>query len=261
MGTSVKQMVKKQTFFEEKQGLKRHSSSNVKSHPKYERFGETIRYLTVSELQAFFDCIENYRHKLLLRTAYELGCRVGELVRIQLKHLDFGRSAVLFPAENTKTGRRRTSHLPRGLMNEIVSLLRQQGRMHKRTFQMRNPNTYLFNPLGRLRERFSENRLRQIFRIYAEKAGLNHEYGTDSLGRALHRLTIHSLRHSHITHYIHTHKLPLPIVQRQVGHKNLKSTSVYLNPSDEAVAEAYAEVQAKPRPASTGLDARQYRKT
>jgi integrase len=54
---------------------------------------------------------------------YELGCRVGEFVRIQLKHLNFSRSTVFFPAENTKTRRKRTSHLPRGLMNEVISML------------------------------------------------------------------------------------------------------------------------------------------
>jgi hypothetical protein len=43
-------------------------------------------------------------------------------------------------------------------------------------------------------------------------------------------------------HHVHDYKLPLPIVQKQVGHKTLKATSVYLKPSDEAVAEAYAEV-------------------
>ena len=60
-------------------------------------------------------------------------------------------------------------------------------------------------------------------------------------------LTIHSLRHSHIMHHIHTHKLPLPIVQKQVGHRTLKATSVYLNPSAEAVAEAYEGASAPPR--------------
>ena len=40
-------------------------------------------------------------------------------------------------------------------------------------------------------------------------------------------------------HAVHIHKLPLPIVQKQVGHRTLKATSVYLNPSDEAVGEAY----------------------
>lgn len=54
----------------------------------------------------------------------------------------------------------------------------------------------------------------------------------------LRELTIHSLRHSHIMHYVHVYKLPLPIVQRQVGHKSLKATSVYLRPSDEDVARS-----------------------
>src|SRR3990172_3496774 len=124
-------------------------SSNVKSSPKYERFGETIRYLTLEELQRLFDCIDRYEHKLMFEVIYELGCRVGEFVRIRLKHLDFGRSAVYFPAENTKTKRRRTSHLPRGLMNEIVSLLKAQGRMGKRHGGIGNPESYLFHPPGR----------------------------------------------------------------------------------------------------------------
>ncbi|MCB0832680.1 MAG: site-specific integrase, partial [Bacteroidetes bacterium] len=87
--------------------VKKGKLSNVKSPPKYDRFGETIRYLTERELQQLFDSIEDYRHKLMLRMIYELGCRVGEFVRIQLKHLDFNRSVVLFPAENTKTGKMR----------------------------------------------------------------------------------------------------------------------------------------------------------
>jgi integrase len=107
-------------------------ASNVKSlkkRPRYERFGETIRYLTIEELQQFFDAAEKYRHKLMMQMIYELGCRVGEFVRIQLKHLSFGRGTVYFPAANTKTKARRVSHLPAGLMNEVKSQLRRQGRM------------------------------------------------------------------------------------------------------------------------------------
>ena len=248
-------MAENRGFYREHPARKRPLSSNVKSSPQYERFGEAIRYLTIGELQKLFDSIEDHRHKLMLRMIYELGCRVGEFVRIQLKHLDFNRSAVLFPAENTKTGRARTSFLPRGLMNDLVSLLRADGRMGKRDLKVKKPESYLFHPPGRSQAPYSENRLRQIFRRYADQAGLHHEYGRDSKGRRLHRLTIHSMRHSHISHYIHIHKLPLPIVQRQVGHKSLRSTSVYLNPSDEAVADAYAEAQAKPRQASAGSGA------
>ena len=97
-------------------------ASKVKPSRKYERFGETIRYLTLDELHLFLDSIEDYRDKLMMQVIYELGCRVGEFVKIRLLHLDPSRSTVFFPAENTKTRHRRTSHLPRGLMNEVVSL-------------------------------------------------------------------------------------------------------------------------------------------
>ena len=224
------------------------NSANVKSSRKYEPFGETIRYLTWDEWLQLLDVIEDSRHKLMIRMLYHLGCRVGEFVRIQIKHVDFARSSVFFPAENTKTGRRRTSHLPRGLANEIKSFLRGGGRMLKRTERVKNEEEYLFHRTGRPLWHLSENRIRQIFMRYVRKAGLDREYGVDTKGRRLHRITVHSLRHSHIMHHIHIHKLPLPIVQKQVGHRTLKATSVYLNPSDESVAEAYDGVAENVRP-------------
>jgi integrase len=217
-----------------------------RKNQEYERFGETIRYLTVEELQQFFDAIEDYRHKLMLRMVYELGCRVGEFVRIQLKHLAFERCTIYFPAENTKTKQRRVSHLPVGVMNELKSYLRREGRMAQRSLRVTRPADFLFYPGGKPKRRYTENRLRQLFARYVRAAGIDREYGRDRRGRALHELTIHSLRHSHIMHYVHLYKLPLPIVQRQVGHKTLKATSVYLRPSDEQVGNAYADARRYP---------------
>lgn len=217
-------------------------SANVKQLQKYERFGETIRYLTLDEWQQLLDSIDDYRHKLMIRLIYHLGCRVGEFVRIQLKHLDFGRSSVFFPAENTKTGHRRSSHVPVGLVNELKSMLKRENRMAKRADSILNPDDYLFRKSRKSHFHLTENRIRQIFQRYVHKAGLSREYGTDAKGRKLHQITVHSLRHSHIMHHIHNHKLPLPIVQKQVGHRTLKATSTYLNPSDEAVGNAYEQI-------------------
>ena len=111
--------------------------------------------------------------------------------------------------------------------------------MLRRSEKLKKPEEFLFHRTGRTSQPYSENRVRQVFQVYAKKAGLHREYGTDRRGRRLHQLTVHSLRHSHIMHYVHIHRLPLPIVQKQVGHRTLKATSVYLNPSDEAVGEAY----------------------
>jgi integrase len=214
-------------------------SSNEKLSRKYDRFGETIRYLTLGELQKLFDCVDDYTHKLMFRMIYELGCRVGEFVRIKLKHIDFGRSSIFFPAENTKTGHRRSSWISRGLLNEITSLLKQQRRMSKRSSKIISPESYLFSATKHFRAPYSENRIRQLFSHYIKKAELDREYGRDTKGRILHQFTVHSLRHSHLMSYIHNYKVPLPVVQKQVGHRTLKSTSVYLNPSEEFVVETY----------------------
>ena len=242
-------MAKNEGFLEGGQAGTGRKSANVKQSQNYERFGETIRYLTLEEWQKLTDCIDDYRHKLMFRLIYHLGCRVGEFVRIQLKHLDFGRSSVFFPAENTKTGHRRTSHVPVGLVNEIKSILKRDGRMLKRSDAVLSPTEFLFSRSKKSAKAYSENRIRQIFQKYVKKACLDREYGADSKGRKLHLITVHSLRHSHIMHYIHVYKLPLSIVQKQVGHRTLKATSVYLNPSEEAVTSAYDAVT-RDKPAS-----------
>jgi integrase len=206
---------------------------------RYERFGEVIRYLTIEELKLFFDGIDNYYHKLMFEIIYELGCRVGEFVKIQVKHVNFSRSAIFFPAQNTKTKYARTSYLPRGLTNEIKSMLQQQGVMTRRDERIKNAEVYLFHHGKRWNKPYSENRIRQIFQHYVEKAGLQQIYGNDSCGRSLRMFTVHSLRHSHVMHYVVDRGVALPIVQKQVGHRSLKTTSVYLSPSTEKIGMAY----------------------
>ena len=50
--------------------------------------------------------------------------------------------------------------------------------------------------------------------------------------------TVHSLRHTYVTLYVIDKKVPLPIVQKQVGHRSLKTTNVYLQPSTEKMVQA-----------------------
>ena len=128
-------------------------------------------------------------------------------------------------------------------MNEIKSLLKQKTILSKRTQNTIKPQAYVFHPGKRWNTRYTENRIRQIFQKYSKKAGLQHCYGEDCIGRKLKMFTVHSLRHSHVMHYTIDHKLPLPIVQKQVGHRSLKTTSLYLRPSTEKIAEEYEKVK------------------
>lgn len=148
-----------------------------------------------NELAYFFDSIDNYKHKLMFQIIFELGCRVGEFVRIQVKHLNFNRSEVFIPSENTKTRHARSSFLPKGLANEIKSMLKQKGVVGKRDDKIKIPQAYVFHPGKRWNRPYTENRIRQLFQIYVCKAGIQQVYGHDKKGRNLKMFTCHSLRH------------------------------------------------------------------
>lgn len=157
--------------------------SNVKKSRQYERCGEYVRYFTIDEFRLFTDAIDRQEHKLMmfLIPLSGTGCRVGEFVQIRLKHLDFLNSAVFFPAANTKTKHQRSSHIPRGLMNDIVMYLRAQNRMAKRTYRVFDGEDFLFRPHHCKQVPYTTNRIRQIFLHYVRKAGLDREYSLISL--------------------------------------------------------------------------------
>jgi len=204
---------------------------------KASKFGENLHYFTEENLQRLWDVIDNYEHKLMLRLIYESGCRVGEFVQIRLCHINFRENAIFFPAENTKTKDRRSSYVSQGLINELKDYLKRNGMMTKREEQIKDPNAFLLpstqNPTGHETSR----RWQHIFKQYVEKADLQEVYGHDSKGRPLYKYTIHSLRHSHVRHYVQ--KTQLAAVQKQVGHKSLQTTEIYLRLTDEDVKKAY----------------------
>jgi len=162
---------------------------------------------------------------------------------MKVRHINFSRNTVFFPAENTKTKLARASTLPRGLVNELKSMLKQKGIIGKRDGKIIKADAYVFHPGRRWNTPYTENRIRQIFQYYMNKAGLQQAYGKDIRGRNLRMFTVHSLRHSHIMHYVVDRGLPLPIVHKQVGHRSLKTTSVYLSASTEKMAQAYNEAR------------------
>ena len=212
--------------------------SNVNSKGKYSRFGQHLHYLTPEKLQRLWEAVDDSRDKLILKLIFELGCRVGEFARIQLKHLNFEDCAIFFPAENTKTDERRTSFIPKDLMNDLKDYLKRQGLVTKREERIKKPDAYLF-PGRNGRGYITTRALQKMFQKYIEKAGLDEVYAEDSKGRQLHKYTIHSLRHSHVRYYTTYKKLDLASVQQQVGHKSLQTTQIYTRLTDEDVRKSY----------------------
>ena len=71
-------------------------------------------------------------------------------------------------------------------------MLRQKGIIAKREDRVLKADAYLFHPGRRWNTPYTENRIRQIFQHYINKAGLQQVYGKDTCGRNLRMFTVHS---------------------------------------------------------------------
>ena len=58
-------MVQNQAYHGRKAGEKRGLNSNVKTLPKYNKFGQIIRYMRLGEYRKFIDGIDSRKHRLM----------------------------------------------------------------------------------------------------------------------------------------------------------------------------------------------------
>jgi integrase/recombinase XerD len=77
--------------------------------------------------------------------------------------------------------------------------------------------------------------LRTIDRL-AEEAGIQEVSRRQRLSRR--KVTPHILRHSHVVNALMA-GVPVPMIQKQVGHKRLSTTEIYATVAPALVKEAY----------------------
>ena len=173
---------------------------------KQKRNCREIKYLKRDEWQKLRSSIDDFRDKVLIEFLYETGMRVGELSKLKIEDIDFESAFIRIAGQNTKTSIGRTIYVPEEILNNIKAYLKFT----------KKKNGSLF-PL-------SVRRIEQLLEKYSERSGI--------------KTRPHTLRHSHIVHAL-LDKIPVPVVQRQVGHKNLATTQIYSELAPEQVKEAY----------------------
>lgn len=160
---------------------------------------EIERMLSVTDL--------NFKHRVLLMTIYAGGLRVSEVVRLRVQDLCSDRMQIRI--EQSKGNKDRYTVLSSRLLTEL------------RTYwKMYRPESWLFPSEGKGTPLTSRTAQR-IFDRAVALAGLPDRGG------------VHSLRHSFATHALEA-GVPLPVLQRLLGHRSLSSTSIYLHVSREA---------------------------
>lgn len=165
---------------------------------------QTHRTLSLAEVRALVEAPESLRDRALLRLLYLTGARISEALALQADELD---TTVTL---HGKGGKRRQVVIPSTLLSELRSLGHSEGVLF-RTKSGRG---------------MTPRDAQRVLEKAAARAGLRCKPSP------------HWLRHAHATHAL-TAGAPLHVVQRQLGHASISTTSVYLRAREDQSTVGY----------------------
>ena len=147
------------------------------------------------------------RDNAIIHLALGTGLRVSELTSLKVDHIHFKRGSNQIVVYKGKGDKNRIVTIN----NNLKSIIQQYMDYH--------PSVYLF-PSER-GEQLTRSGIQQIFKKWANKAGLPQRY------------SIHSLRHTYATNLYKASGYNLRLVQKQLGHSSISTTQVYADTFDE----------------------------
>lgn len=184
-------------------------------------------------MQAFLRVIENPKLRLLFRYQAELGLRIGEAVKVNVKDINTETRELIIRTEKAQTLDCLIIPLP--LFRDTLEFIKANSK------QIEQYEGYLFFREAKFSTRKGDcwlepNYVRNKFREYSEQAGLaNDVYAVSEERqqgrpvRRLHRLTSHSLRHFAITRFARSSNGNLILTSKFARHSSFSSTSTYVN--------------------------------
>jgi integrase len=177
------------------------------------------RYLTQDEVQRFFGVTKGVRDRALFALIYLYGLRVGEVSLLCRGDVDLERSRII--VRRLKGGIWNERPLFSSAAELLVAYLENPGE---------SPEAPLFpGRAGPLRKR----QIQDVFTRYRNAAGLPTRY------------TCHCLRHSIATHLLDA-GMSLEFVQDHLGHRSIRSTSIYARITDRHRAAVFLRLEESP---------------
>ncbi len=179
------------------------------------------RYFEYNELEELFKVPDTrtalgQRDLLILEMLYATGVRVGELVSIKVKDIDFSSRHILILGKGNKERLVNFGEYCEDSLNEYLS----DGRIILNT----KNSDYLFlnNNGGELTERG----VRFILDKLIKQTGINKN------------ISPHMIRHSFATHLLNE-GCDLLTVQKLLGHESIKATQIYTHVTTDRLKEVY----------------------
>ena len=196
--------------------LGRDTEKLMKSVPRLKHPTRRAEVYARSEVEAILSVPSQPRDRAFLMTVYACGLRVCEARDLKISDID--RARMQLRVRKGKGAKERVLPLSKRLLKELGDYWRAQ-----RQGKAGHDNPLLF--LGQIADKpISLTSAGKIYNRAVQKSGVQRKGG------------IHVLRHSFATHLIES-GVELPVVQRLMGHSNLRTTALYLHVTECRLAE------------------------
>jgi len=163
--------------------------------------------LSADEVQRLLACVQFLKARLVLTTAYAAGLRISEATHLKVADLDSSR--MMIRVQQGKGAKDRYVPLSRRLLEELRAYWR-----------LERPADWLFPGYRDRRQPIHPGSVQRVCQRAAKAAGINKQ------------VTPHTLRHSFATHLLEA-GVDLPAIQRLMGHKDVRTTMIYLHVRQE----------------------------
>src|SRR5271169_788379 len=186
--------------------------------------------MSADETRRLLAVATSLKARVLLSLGYGCGLRAGEVVRLQVKHIDKAQNIIRI--EQSKGRKDRNVMLP----GQTLDLLRQWWKV-RRGFDATTPlqERWLF-PGRKPGTPMTPRQLRRLFHEAANEAGIKKS------------VTLHALRHSFATHLLER-GTDIRIIQALLGHDKLDTTARYTRVATGMIAgiESPLDLLSQPR--------------
>ena len=175
---------------------------------------EKIKYLSQGELKKLLEYVKkrNFRDFLILFLSYRHGLRASEVQKLKIENIDFERRKIFI------------HRLKHGFSGEHP-LGDDEVRYLKKYLKGKDKEGVLF--MSRNKKPISRFTLDKMFKKYCEEVGIPKD-----------KRHFHTLRHSIAVHMIEA-GIDVRIVQDFLGHRDIRSTTIYTHITNVARTEAY----------------------
>jgi len=153
--------------------------------------------LSISETKFLLDSIDNLKHKTIISMIYSCGLTISECIKLRIR--DINTTNMVIVIDNGKERR----YVP--LSHKLLILLRKYLWEYKLVDK-------LF--IGQSKNEYSARSIQKDLKYALNKCGITKN------------ITVRSLRHSFAAHLVEQ-GIDLRIIQKILGHKNIRSTQKY----------------------------------